>query len=480
MRKFLNTLFLIALLVVVLLITLPLPMGLWLQKHYQNALNQLSSSSNISIKVLQFQRGWFRSLVVSEVSVKDPRLFIQKNKPLQFKIIQVIKHGPVVIGKLNKTKKIWLARAFVELKSMDPQIVLNGDILLHLGGKIENVFTVERVAIKQPGYEISAEKLNLRQFNAPQQQKLNGDAEISSLTFHKAGEPDSIGATIKDGLIRWNIYYVSPLWYGDTALVFKQLELTLDNDPNKKLVFDHFNVFLARSLSGQNTSASWRINIGNFKSPVITLDGFTANVIATNMNTKAFAAFFKAFQHLSKGPKLKENWSAILPHALNLLNQGLDIHIDPLTFGNVPNLVLIRADIHIPPNLEQQHVNYPVFLHDITATLRANENWLQKQLEAFYTKKIAQNPGLTTQNPHVLAQQQIQFWLNEKMLEKQGLDVYAQITYQKGELFLNGKKTFLNPLLNLAPQQQMQNNDASQANTPTSPPPPTPESSSSE
>ena len=64
MRKLINSIIGVAIIVVIVVIVLPFGMSFCLKNNYPSILTRLSQAHNVSLKLINFDRGWFASKAV--------------------------------------------------------------------------------------------------------------------------------------------------------------------------------------------------------------------------------------------------------------------------------------------------------------------------------------------------------------------------------------------------------------------------------
>lgn len=178
MRKLINSIIGVALIVVIVLLVLPLGMSFWLKNNYPSILTRLSQAHNVSLKLINFDRGWFASKAVIQVII--PNSEDKTTQPIKFTINQHIFNGPFIFSKNNHKVKLHCAKALVYTTSNDPNFTFHSSTLLRFNNSSKSSLYASNVNVANGQEQIVLKDTNLEILYNPLTQRLVLNAVIKS------------------------------------------------------------------------------------------------------------------------------------------------------------------------------------------------------------------------------------------------------------------------------------------------------------
>ncbi|WP_080744758.1 YdgA family protein [Coxiella burnetii] len=429
MRKLINSIIGVALIVVIVLLVLPLGMSFWLKNNYPSILTRLSQAHNVSLKLINFDRGWFASKAVIQVII--PNSEDKTTQPIKFTINQHIFNGPFIFSKNNHKVKLHCAKALVYTTSNDPNFTFHSSTLLRFNNSSKSSLYASNVNVANGQEQIVLKDTNLEILYNPLTQRLVSNAVIKSALISEQQKT----ILIMDNITwRNDLHHATPLWEGKRSLSLNKFTYYLT--PEQPIEVKNFILENQQNAANDTTTFTFSSHADSIKDTSLNLAPLDIKFSLTQMNTAALVNLVNTAlneNHLKLNPQQLHQFHT---PAINLLAQGLEVSLAHLTFGTEEGQVSVQGQLHLPaqnqsPDLSQIMVNAKGNLQ-----AKMPMAWLKKELSRIYEdKKVELDDQALT--PEQIADQQIQYWINNKKLIPQNQDVELTINYDKGKLLVN-------------------------------------------
>ncbi|WP_267257272.1 YdgA family protein [Coxiella endosymbiont of Ornithodoros maritimus] len=429
MRKLINSIIGVALIVVIVLLVLPLGMSFWLKNNYSSILTRLSQSHNVSLKLINFDRGWFASKAVIQVII--PNSEDKTTQPIKFTINQHIFNGPFIFSKNNHKVKLHCAKALLYTTSNDPNFTFHSSTLLRFNNSSKNSIYASNVNVANGQEQIVLKDTNLEILYNPLTQRLVSDAVIKSALISE--QQNKI--LIMDNITWYNdLHYATPLWEGKRSLSLNKFTYYLT--PEQPIEVKNFILENQQNPVNDTTTFTFSSHADSIKDAPLNLAPLDIKFSLTQINTAALVNLINTAlnqNHLKLNPQQLHQFQT---PAINLLAQGLEVSLAHLIFGTEEGQVSVQGQLYLlaqnqSPDLSQIIINSKGKLQ-----AKIPMAWLKKELSRIYEdKKVELDDQALT--PEQIADQQIQYWINNKKLIQQNQNVELTINYYKGKLLFN-------------------------------------------
>lgn len=444
MRKLLKAGIASIIILVIIFLTLPLAMSFWIKNNYQHILNQLAMQG-LSIKVVDFDRGWFESKATIQVSLskslwsKPQRDTIPTdNAPIQFTIQERIKNGPIVIGRVdNDLIKLRFAKALVTSASNDPNFIFTSTELLHFNNKVYGKSKIKTMKINLKETKVVLNNGSSTLTYTPKTHHIKTEGTFNKITFttkksaalepHQQKQLTMLGSSFHSDLKK-----ISSLWYGEYSI---QLNHVIFSKAEKEVLqLKQAALHFKSSQANDTTSETIMVSVKNIVSEDLNLKSFDTQWSASHINTKSLSTLVNTASKLEQPPS-KQQIQTLFPLVVDLISKGMTLAVDHFTIGTQDGAVNMTAKLDFP---KQDSKSLPVVLSQANGALHLQmpTAWLKQQLTLVFHHKKPQ--GTETLTPDEAAQQQLQTWIDNKKLIPDETNVKLDITFKKGMLLVNG------------------------------------------
>lgn len=449
MRKLFSGLVIIVILIILVLLFTPLGLSFWLQRHYGHLLSRVNHYNKISIRVTQFNRGWFVSTATLQITLaghwmkpQPGMILANPNEPLTFTLQQRIINGPLLIGKFNEGNRLFLGKAFVYSNSNDPNFLVNAATLIHFSNTLHNYIDAPMIAIANDQQQFVINNLKATLIYIVRQHRLLTDTQMDRIQLD-AKPTIGVGATeyqprllLQNITTRADMQNKGLLWYGDKSTNIRKI--TYLNNQNKATEIKDLFLYYQQTATQDTTTVTTTAHAAEITADKLDLKPVDLKFSLNNLNTASLNTFIDIAIKLKplsqiNIPQIKMLY---LPF-VNILSRGLVIKLNYLNAGTPDGSVNVQAQLNLPK--QAQAINLPFMLASAQGnfTLQMPLAWFTAQLENLYENKKLKMDRADL-SPQAAAQQQIQHWLTNKKLIADGPFVKMSVTYDKGQLLING------------------------------------------
>jgi hypothetical protein len=447
MRKLFNGLIVVIIIIILALLFIPLVLSFWLQHHYQHILNHLTHTNRITIKVTDFDRGWFVSKATLQVNVwgneikPAPGVLANTITPLQFNVQQRIISGPLVVGKLDHGHRLFLGKAFIYSDGTDDNVQFKAASLIRFNNALKTYLDAKTLTITSENQQFTIHHLKANALIFPHAHHFIVDSAIEQATLAEKQNNNAVPVQYKTKLVvenitsRSNAKQKSVLWYGARSINVGKI--TYLNNQNKSTEVDNLFVYSTQTETNGTTTMTETAHAAQVSADKLNLRPldfkFSINYLDTPnlINLVQTALKFKPLSEIN----VQQIKVLYLP-LVNLLSQGVLIQLHYLNAGTPDGAVNMQAQLNFPK--QPSASNLPLILANAEGrfSVQMPLAWLKTQIENLYdNKKISMSSELT---PTTAAQKLTQKWLDNKKLIQDGEFVKSVIIYDKGQLLING------------------------------------------
>ena len=176
--KVINGFIIPTLFVIVILLLLPLGMSFWVKNNYSKFLSHLKHIHNINLKLVKFERGWFTSNSLIQITLP---VINKNNLPLQLMLKQRILNGPYLFGKIGDKKGIYFAKGLIYTASEKPNFVFHASTLIHFNNANETTILANQINFTNGQQYIDFQNLRFKVKYNPNDRQLTSNAAANSL-----------------------------------------------------------------------------------------------------------------------------------------------------------------------------------------------------------------------------------------------------------------------------------------------------------
>lgn len=433
-RAIISTLLILLMLI---FLVLPVGIGLWVKHSYQEIINDIPPSSNVSVKLVKYQLGWFHSKATIAVDLHLQGFSSsQQQNNIRFVFYSDIKQGPLIFAKSsNGSKKINFALA--QTISRAPNINFQSTSTWHFNNEITNRFLSKNFKITFSGMIVKLKGLQGSVTYDLDSKKWKGTATISSGSVATQTSPPTTPikiATFNDVKYSGHIHRASLIVYGKQSLRFNNIMLLLS--PKKPTIS---NFYFSSNVTQNKNTTSMQIILNAEK---IMDTGFGINTFAldfafNNLNTEALNHFLKTLRTQDEHPNDKAAIPKIIKSSMKLLQKSLSLNLNLLDLGTAQGKLNMVGSINIPKLDDNAGIVQLAALASANFQLRVPKQWLLEQVTNAVS--FLQNKSVASTQPRDLATMMLKRWEDENLLIPQGNNYASAIIYKNGKLLINGK-----------------------------------------
>lgn len=210
--KVINGFVISTLFVIVILLLLPLGMSFWVKNNYSKFLSRLQHIHNINLKLVKFERGWFTSDSLIQITLP---IFNRNNLPLQFMLKQRILNGPYLLGKIGDKKRIYFAKGLIYTASEEPNFVFHSSTLIHFNNANETTIHANQINFTNGQQHINFQNLRFKIKYNPSDRQLTSDATVKSLII---SEQQNNLITFNNLVLHDVLQQKNSLWCGQNSI----------------------------------------------------------------------------------------------------------------------------------------------------------------------------------------------------------------------------------------------------------------------
>lgn len=395
MRKIIIAITSVVILVLLLFLGLPFAMGLLLQNEYPEIIAKVSKTPNLSIKMVQYQRGWFSSEAKIEATVKSKWLSIYEKPETKGQGVALvsnvhIQHGPLVFVKPNgKSGRLVLARALLVSQNETPGLAGHTWTLWTWNNRLRSVFYANdiqlgdgdeaihlkglrgRVTMSQDIEKISA-RINMDSVNLSEkpvgQEKTTDVVELNNLRF--------VARLHKQGLF----------WYGERKATADSISVKSDTHPPLQMA-GVVGVF-RQIQQDEKSNIQLDYSVKNLVANKVNLSNLELVLSMKDLNTQAYSNLIDRLMQIEEESQIHPfSYSALWDPLMKLVGKGLNINIEKLSFNTTDGPVSLSANVALPMQQGEPSIKYVIENSQASSALELPQGWLQNQLVNFYENK---------------------------------------------------------------------------------------------
>ncbi len=447
MRK-ISLIFSIVLLATLMIVFIvPLAMGLWVEKVYPEMMEKMGNTSQVSFRVINFKRGWFRSTAQLQVTVNSSSYTVG-GEPLpltQFILNQKIQHGPILFYKSGSNSHHFvLARAAIKNSSQDKNLDFNSESLWTLTDSINTELIARHIQVGNGRQRIELQRLAGDINFYPQKDRFQSAISLAegALYENHAEKPPVLVKVLEvnDLSTSLDIHKVGILWYGNRHINAKRV--TIFPFESAAITLDNWDVSINQTQRDMLTDVVFVNHIDAIRGDQVKVSQFNVNLALTGMNTMALETLSKVSMKATELERIK-----LYPVLMELLGKGMIIDLNKFQFITDQGPVNLQAWIS-SPLAQNSGMGILYFFEnlDAKATIKLPKEWLRRTLIDFYQNKKVTHPDLNI-DPVSIAQRYLNYWINHHLLKAEDQQFSMKIDYKKGDLLINDKKPSLSSLL---------------------------------
>lgn len=432
MRKLTVSLGIIIFLCLFVVFGTPYIMGILIQKQYPQVLARISKSPEMTMSLVKYHRGWFKSTATLRVSVLDK--WLKGNSA--FTVNETIEHGPFIFAHTAKGSQFMLARALLINKSQSQDIKFNASTVWTLTNKLNSQFNANNIRIENQTHGVHLQNVTGKVNYLPnkkavmahvtmQQGSIKGNQNIN-IQFNKA---ESISNLRNEGI----------MWYGKREAKIASMLIQFGQSQPLKLNGINFNSIVKKNQDSMNVGLNYSLN--KVTGQNVNLGPVQLSLAINGLNIAELTKLNKAARSMPTLAGRRPNLAQLAPlmqPMMALIGKGFSIELSKLNITTPEGQAKLKAKIVFMK--QTGPANFLTVTKNISgqATLEVPGEWLVKQLAQKSAKKMS--PQLQQSiNPLELAKQQVAHWVKVGQLIKNGKILTLTVTYQHGQLLLNGK-----------------------------------------
>jgi uncharacterized protein YdgA (DUF945 family) len=432
----------VVLVLVAILLALPFAEGFWVQKKYYNLNKLVSQRTPLTLKVIDYHRGWFSSSATIQVSANQ--LANTSNglpEDSHFIVKEKLYHGPIILRSFKPYaafgKGITFALALSETHVNQPDLQLSSLAVYHYNGNIDIKFDcpIFTFPSSKPGDVYSIKGLKGSFGVSKRFKHSEGKIFLSAADIPQQGAHQLINDAKYQYSLDKNGY---DLWYGKRSLEIGNLVLNYTDKWHAKglslSLTDHSN---SHEL---NSHLEAKLNALNVNGIDYGKQQLVFNL--SNLNIQAFNDLSRKADLLDQqGSPLSIKTIQLTPLAIQLLSKGLSINLSAVELNTKWGTFNANVSLEIP-KFEKAPSQFQALLSGINgqADLYIPTKLLADMLEIRY--QALTTPEQQKQNgssPQALARENIERWVLAGWLIP-ALDHYqVRVNYKSNQLMFNGK-----------------------------------------
>lgn len=461
MKKLTITVSIVIILGLLVVFGMPYVMGIIIQKQYPNIMQKFSSPSKVAIKVLSYKRGWFSSAAQLQITFQTPWATRNTtNNDFSFIINEQIKHGPVILAKINGATKLIFARALLQHETTNPTLSFRTSTIWTFGNKLNGTFYSGNMVLSDNLQKITLSGLQGQvQYDPRKKVKIFfklGSAQITTKILNTTPKTTTQNLIeLKKVASVSNFNKQGLLWYGKRNINIDRISITTSK--NKTIVLTGLAFSTNQTQEKDKTNVSFNYSTKHLSGNGLNVGPIQITLFIKNLDTDALTALINKTMFLEKQSVNNSLKIATLYHPiLNLISKGLTIHLKKFFINTQQGPVDIDAQMILPQQSDHRNIQYLIRNTQASANLQLPHRWLTEKLTNFYKKKPIQKQNIKVNiTPKTLADQQIKHWINNNWLVQSGNMLTLKLTFNNGKLMINDK-LFQRSKLQILPSQKIQ------------------------
>ena len=413
--------FVISALIFVTLLLLPLGMSFWVKKNYLKLLGCLGHMHNIDLKLVKFERGWFVSDSLIQVTLPTVN---KNNSPLQFMLKQRILNGPYLLGKIADKKRIYFAKCLIYNVSEEPNFVLHSSTLIHFNNTNETVLHANKINFTTRQQHINLQNLSFKVRYSPSNRQLTSDTTAKSLTISEQ----------QNNFIIFNNLFLHNALQQKNSLCYGQRSLEADKliyfNPQQSIQIEHMALQTQQTTTTDGaTDLAIIVHAYKAKSNLFKITPVNIKLSLTQRNTAALGSFMATTLNLNhSGATDTEFLHQIYSSFLDVLSCGALLFLDQLTFSTEEGELIVHGELQF--SKQNQITDLTNIMVGAKGKMEISMPLMRLtvQLNHLYQKKKVEIEGQDLKLDQV-ADQQIQYWLTNKRLISDTPNVNFKLIY---------------------------------------------------
>lgn len=444
MRKLINSLFIVILLLVVIIFGTPLVMGFWIQANYQSILNRISNPPSYKIEVVNFHRGWFSSdaqlrLLLNTSNAEQTLIPIDINDH--------IIHGPVIFIKdANNKSQVLLARALMTNNAQTSNARLNSRTVWTLNNQVKGNFQADQISVSNQTQQTSLSGANVDYFYDLNTQHLRTKLQISEGDFSTLGTAllkETFKLKFENVKSDDNFHIQDAIWYGARNLNIDHIGLQLPNNKSLDVYGVLANATNTQKSDGITTDIRFNLSTNKITGTNFNADNVQLNLAFEGLDTQTFSDLLKKAIAIKKqNPNKIQESNALYTPMLNFLGKGFTVNLNQLHFDTNQGSFDLNAQIQLPQQTGTPSLEAIAQQGTADANLTVAKQLLLFVINEFNPKQkpqAANNATTKTTAQPMSAEQQLDQWIKAQILIPMGANLQLKLAYQKGQLLINGK-----------------------------------------
>lgn len=437
MRKFFSRILVLFFLIAILLAIAPYVTGIWIQHNYLSLLSKLDSNTKIDVQVIQYNRGWLSSNAIVKITFPESILPPSMNSSASLTLPLTIMHGPVIfdIQSWRKTKL-----AIAEIISAIPTsngtnvnletlVKVNRDAALRIYGN--------DIQLADAQLQINIKNLDINTDVTQHYGRFSTNAMIGSISSRSVNNPANTSPTtvqLSGISIRGFASHQGLLWLGNRTI---NVALIQAQSANTQLKMSDFELSARQFMQNDALNLKLINSIHDVSFNQSQLSNFKLNFSLQNLDAMEMQ---KLTQFLYQTPPSTDASGEQLLHAMGeallpLMNKGMNINIDALTFNTAEGPVNFVLMASVPKQI-QPITDWMSLLQTGTLSTQINlpKTWVSGLIAHYATQK--QIPNV---DPTQYAEQTLNQWQAAGMLVPDQNNVSTKINYQGQKWQVNGQ-----------------------------------------
>lgn len=455
--------YLITVLAVLVFLVAPPLIGLYAKHQYYSMIENASKKNpNVTMKISNYQSGWFSSKITTEVDLhmtpKSDHKMIGFDNNTRVMIYVDMHHGPVIYSDHAGKKRFYLALA--NIKGEIPTLNLTVRSIWHFSNTIISAFSSSGFELTLAPITVSVKNFQGTSNYHVGSHRFQVHSTLDSMSVYAdQNQSTSSNPAIRlDGLLyTGDIDQKDLINYGKQKLTINKVSLNLN--PKNPVTLNNLSATSNTVLNDGKIDMTVNYDIQSISKNPLGINGFQLDFSIKNVSADSLNELLEALAQQNKQPM---DYKTLLTPGMDLLQKGLSIHINYFYLKTDDGSVSLDGTFAIPELPKNTSFLQVPMMMKADFHFQAPKTWLKQQMASFIGFFQPTKHRQTQVDPNEAAMLTLQQWENQKLLISSGKNYTARIQFKNGHLLVNGKVPNLQK--SPAPNPQYQQNQLNSGN----------------
>ncbi len=441
--------------VILALFCSPYFMGMISEKKIQTLAKRASANPDFSVKVSDYQRGWFASTVTLDLQTQSAILNRHLNMPSNVALLQVkqckITHGPLILANINGKRKLTYGQACIVCKdqsasTQQSQLAsenMNISLHIHFNGSVSGELSFDELIYSNDKFKTTFKQGKMTAKINNQFNQVSHHLSINSIEIGDQKNGVQINAIKSQGNVSQSDYN---LWVGEHISSIAAVVIFQQGTSLFKLEDQHYQH--NTSLEGDVINTAYLLDIEKVKSLGKDVGPIKLDIAFDNLDAQALSQLLviakKSMQQLLhhdvniNAQEYSEKVQSLLPI---LLNRGFRLAFDPLYIQLPEGGINLQVNVTFPEQQEKSvSIEQLMLGSDAALVITVPKKFARSELMKAYILSQARQANGVKQSPSQIKKRVddvLSQLLGDGVISERDDDYLFSIGYKQQKIYLN-------------------------------------------